>query len=139
MDQSHRAPAAHPRWIWAALAAAIVAAMVGWWALIGPGGGRSDEADRTADAVSRPADPVQEYLQFAAAPGAPPQPWSAEVIAEGLRALAGALGTLGIGGPDLQVDLRVSAEHLLLNPGAPATTTGVHESLRRAAEAIDSA
>jgi hypothetical protein len=57
-------------------------------------------------------------------------------IADGLRKLAGALGALNIGDPELPVDLRVTAEHVLLNPASPATTAAVRTGLVKAAAAI---
>jgi hypothetical protein len=42
-----------------------------------------------------------------------------------------------VGDPDLQVDLRVSAEHLILNPASPATTAAVRAALLRAADAME--
>ena len=83
------------------------------------------------------ASPVEDYLRFAdegTNEDADPQ-----AIAEGLRKLAGALGTLSLGPSTLQVDLRVAAEHLLLNPSSPATTAIVRHGLVSAAEAIQSA
>jgi hypothetical protein len=48
------------------------------------------------------------------------------------------LGTLGVGNPDLHVDLRVVAEHVLLTPASPATTAAVRDALLRAADAMES-
>jgi hypothetical protein len=80
--------------------------------------------------------PVEDYLRFAdegTNTDADPQ-----AMAEGLRKLAGALGALSLGPPALQVDLRVAAEHILLNPSAQATTATVRDGLLAAAEAIES-
>jgi hypothetical protein len=44
---------------------------------------------------------------------------------------------LTLGSPTLQVDLRVAAEHLLLNPQSPATSAAVRDSLLRAADSVE--
>jgi hypothetical protein len=77
-----------------------------------------------------------------------------QFIADGLRALAGALATIGLAPGGLDVDLRVAAEHVLLDPSslanakitrdhlvAVADTFGAQgldngASLRRLAEAV---
>jgi hypothetical protein len=85
--------------------------------------------------------PVQDYLRFATTVGERPVQASEpdpQYIAKGLRHLAGALGTLNLGGPDLQVDLRVAAEHLLLNPASTANTGVVRAALISAADALES-
>jgi hypothetical protein len=96
----------------------------------------TDAAAAEGDAAS----PVQEYLRFAgsfeagAIQGARAD---AAPIAEGLRKLAGALATLNLGNLDLHIDLRIAAEHLLLNPASPATTAVVREALISAAAVLD--
>jgi len=87
---------------------------------------------------SEVTSPVEDYLRFAGAGDSPmPEPDAVpEYIAAGLRKLAGALGALTLGSHDLQVDLRVAAEHLLLNPASTATTTVVRRGLISAAAAM---
>ena len=58
-------------------------------------------------------------------------------IVDGLRKLAGAVGYLNLGTLAVQVSLRVSAEHVLSNPDATATTEAVRNALIQAAEAIE--
>jgi hypothetical protein len=106
-------------------------------------GGSADGTDvlQPADVKGATDSPVQEYLRFADTPRADQDRRSQEDLAyivEGLRKLAGALGTLGVGEPDLQVDLRVAAEHLLLNPAAATNTPVVREALLSAAAALES-
>jgi hypothetical protein len=99
--------------------------------------------DPSAAAVTSPAaqaadTPVQDFIEFAGGVDSRRQESNADpqYIVEGLRKLAGALGTLGLGTPDLQVDLRVAAEHLLLSPTSPATTVVIRDALIAAAEAV---
>jgi hypothetical protein len=105
-------------------------------------GGRGDtpEGDaRTDEATgSRPGSPVVEYLEFAAADDSPAG-GDAAYVADGLRKLAGALGELGIGGPELGVDLRVTAEHVLLAPASETTAAAVRTVLVSAADALGEA
>jgi hypothetical protein len=61
----------------------------------------------------------------------------ADYVAEGLRGLAGALGALNVGTPELTVDLRVAAEHVLLHPTTEATTPTVSAGLLSVARALD--
>lgn len=82
--------------------------------------------------------PVEEYLQFASSDVTATNAHQ-QRMSEGLRKLAGALGTLNIGALGLQVDLRVAAEHLLLNPSSPETTALVRDALTSAADAIQTA
>jgi hypothetical protein len=80
---------------------------------------------------------VQEYRTFVE--GLPPAPEATlddATIAEGLRRLAGALGSSGRAGTDVLVDLRVSAEHVLLNPGAADTTASAVNALTAAEGAM---
>ena len=58
-------------------------------------------------------------------------------VADALRKLAGALGTLHLADLDLQVALRVAAEHVLETPQPPGTTAAVRNTLISAAEAIE--
>jgi hypothetical protein len=79
---------------------------------------------------------VQDYLQVADAAGAETTVVDAEFLADALRKLAAALGTLNLAAPELQVELRVAAEHVLLSPRSIETTAAVRDSLISAADAI---
>jgi hypothetical protein len=57
-------------------------------------------------------------------------------VAEGLRRLAGALAVLGLGSDDLPIDLRVTAEHILLSSESAATAPPVRAVLIEAADTI---
>lgn len=92
-------------------------------------GGRDDGPPDLAD-----DGPVAAYLQFVAEDE--PDTGEAAHVADGLRLLAGAVGEAGIGGPDLGVDLRVTAEHVLLNPASADTAAGVRNVLLSTAEAF---
>ena len=143
---THTDTAKNPSWSWLVILAVISLAIAAvFWAVE-----RVGDTDEDAIAMGVPADndgansetssPVQDYLQFAGAAGdrqirdsdADP-----DAIVEGLRKLAGALGTLNLGSPDLQVDLRVAAEHFLLNSASTATAAAVRNSLISAADAIE--
>jgi hypothetical protein len=119
----------------------ILLGVVAWWAAgCGRGGLDSDGGSERGD-VGAAADPVQDYLQFTAAleeSQATATAVEPSFVVEGLRRLAGALGTLTLGSPTLQVDLRVAAEHLLLNPDSPATRAAVRDGLLRVADAVES-
>ena len=80
--------------------------------------------------------PVEDYLLFIDA-AMNKDAGDRELIGEGLRKLAGAVGHLNLGTLDLQVSLRVAAEHVALNPAAASTSEAVRNSLVAAAEAID--
>jgi hypothetical protein len=125
---------------WIAVAAVILAVIVVWGAAgCGRGGLNSDAGSQRGD-IGAAADPVQDYLQFTVALEESEAPVSAvdlSFVVEGLRRLAGALGTLTPGSPDLQVDLRVAAEHVLLSPESPATSAAVREGLLKAADAVE--
>jgi len=98
---------------------------------------RSSESG-TSDAEGRGVAPlVKDYLQVADAAGEASAEFDAQFLADALRKLAAALGTLNLGNLDLQVALRVSAEHVLSNPQSVETTTAVRNSLVSAAEAIE--
>lgn len=139
---THADGAKDRRWSWAVILAGTLSAIAAiFWAVEHSGD------DQHGTSVAVPADndgasstPVQDYLRFAAAAG-DPQIQESEVdpeyVVEGLRKLAGALGTLNLGSPDLQVDLRVAAEHLLLNPASTATSAVVRDRLISAADAIE--
>jgi hypothetical protein len=100
-------------------------------------GNDSARADGSTAARDEPRSPVQEYLQFATAAEDEPTGGDEMYIADGLRKLAGTFGTLNLGDLDLQISLRVAAEHVLLDPASKATTDVVRSALISAADAID--
>jgi hypothetical protein len=81
--------------------------------------------------------PVEDYFLFVDAGMNQGAANAQTFIVDGLRKLAGAVGYLNIGTLDVQVSLRVSAEHVLSNPAATATTEAVRNALIQAAEAIE--
>ena len=89
-------------------------------------------------AVSSTASPFEDYLGYVRAVEDRQRhdPASSADVVEGLRKFAGALGTLGLGSPDLQVTLRVAAEHVAINQGSAAATPVVRDGLIAAADAI---
>ena len=130
---------------WLVILAVLIAVAAVFWAVT-PMGDNDEEgavvkgAADIVDVNSEITSPVQDYLSFAGTAGGGQIPASdadPTYIVEGLRKLAGALGTLRLGSPDLQVDLRVAAEHLLLNPASTVTTAVVRDDLIAAAEAIE--
>jgi hypothetical protein len=95
--------------------------------------------DAATSTTGTAASAVHDYVQFAEGLGDGRIGKSAlepAAIAEGLRKLAVVLGALQLGDPDLPVDLRITAEHVLLNPASPATTAAVRAGLLRVAAAI---
>jgi hypothetical protein len=123
------------------IVAAILCAIAVSVSGTGCAGDVDDDPSATAvpSTAAQAADtPVQDFIEFAGVVDSRRQGSNADpqYIVEGLRKLAGALGTLGLGTPDLQVDLRVAAEHLLLSPMSPATTVVVRDGLIAAAAAI---
>jgi hypothetical protein len=60
------------------------------------------------------------------------------LLADTLRKLAAALGTLGLADIDVQGTLRVAAEHVLSDPESTGTTAAVRNSLITAAAAVES-
>ena len=143
---THTDTAKNPSWSWLVILAVISLAIAAvFWAVE-----RVGDTDEDAIAMGVPADndgansetssPVQDYLQFAGAAGdrqVRDSDADPDNIVEGLRKLAGALGTLNLGSSDLQVDLRVAAEHFLLNSASTATAAAVRNSLISAADAIE--
>jgi hypothetical protein len=127
-----------PRWSLVAVFVAVLLVATVFWAVdrSGSSNTRSDRGGTAAAVASEATSPVQEYLQLVGTAGT-----AADVddkfMADGLRTLAGAIGTLNLGTPDLQVDLRVAAEHILLNPASSATTEIVRNCLISAADAIE--
>jgi hypothetical protein len=120
--------------LWPTIVGALLltgAATMLWWL-----GLREESAVVVSGSTSdvRPAEgPVADYLRFASAVDTVPA--NTGMIVDGLRKLAGALGTLGAP-PGVAVDLRVAAEHVLLNPDAPGTTAAVRDSLVAAADGL---
>lgn len=111
----------------------IGAATLLWWA-----GADQRSADVAPVGGSQPrttVEPAADYQAFAGRlAGASAD---VELVVEGLRRLAGALGALEGTPPEVAVDLRVAAEHLLLNPDALGTTEAVRDSLVAAAATLD--
>jgi len=102
---------------------------------------RSGEPENSSSSVGSSvvdatAPPVQEYLRVADAVGADSTVFDEKFLADALRKLAGALGTLGLADLDLQVALRVTAEHVLMSPQSLETTSAVRNSLVSAADAL---
>lgn len=93
-------------------------------------------SDAGSPSAARPS-PVEEYIQFVATAGDSRSGLSDDQMAEGLRKLAGALGAVNAGGPDLLIDLRAGAEHVLLNPAATETAAIIREAMATAADAIE--
>jgi hypothetical protein len=135
-----RPPAMWPRrWIAAVTTVALVAAAV-WLIVSLDDRGREPAAGTTSDgapASTGAPSAVEEYVRFAATAGEPQAGAGAGQLAEGLRKLAGALAALNVGGPDLPIDLRVGAEHILLNPASTAITATVRDDLNAAAHALE--
>ena len=78
-------------------------------------------------------------LFFDAALGIEPRQVEADLVHGLLDPLLAPVGmeiAEDLGGPDLQVDLRVTAEHLLLDPASTANTAVVREALIAAADAL---
>jgi hypothetical protein len=129
------------RRIWIGIAGVILSVVVVWGAAACRRSALNSDAASERGDVGAAADPVRDYLQFTAAleeSQAPTSTGDLSFVVEGLRRLAGALGTLSLGSPTLQVDLRVAAEHLVLNPESPATSAAVRDGFLRAADAVES-
>ena len=97
--------------------------------------------ERVASTTGTTASAAQDYVQFADGLGEGRLEASTTeptYIADRTdRKLAGALGGASASKSDLPVDLRVTAEHLLLHhPAAPATTQAVRVALIGATAAI---
>ena len=97
--------------------------------------GRDEAGQGGAPAAS--VDAVQVFDDFAAGIE-PSERMEPSTIAEGLRGLAGAIGTLGVAPPEVLVDLRVAPEHVLLNPESPEVAATVREALLSAGQALAS-
>lgn len=126
-DQGVRKMSSSPLLIGVVAAAVVVGAI--WFSMRGPGG------DAGADAAAPVISPVADYLAFVDGLAATGD--TDELALDGLRKLAGALGTLKVGGADLPVDLRIVAEHIAINPQSVETTAAVRPSLVAVAVALD--
>lgn len=133
---AHIDTASSRRRSWMAISAVGLLAVTAIFWAVGCAGS-NDERSRGVDEPAAANSPLQDYLRFAGTAETRGADVDREYLADGLRKLAGALGTLNLGGPDLQVDLRVAAEHVLLNPASTATTEIVRNGLMSAAEAIE--
>jgi hypothetical protein len=113
------------------LLTALVAAVAGGVVWVQSERQRTDEQAVATTGSAAPSAPsvVADYIAFAAAVQVPPGGGAIEPTAEGLRRLAGALGALGIGDPALHIDVRVAAEHLVLNPRSVDNARLVREHL----------
>lgn len=113
----------------------VAGAVLLWWTgANGPDGADTDTASRAAPPPA--ADPADDYLAFADALRTSP-PAGTELIVEGLRKLAAALGTVESVEPDVPIDLRIVAEHVVLNADSAETTAVVRTSLLAAAESLE--
>jgi hypothetical protein len=114
-------------------AAVLVSAGAGmWWAGLAP----TSLGAGAASPVRPPNDPVRDYLDFAGGVRAG-APSTGALIVDGLRMLAGAVATMESTGPEVAIDLRVAAEHVLLSPDSIGTTVAVRESLLGAATRVE--
>jgi hypothetical protein len=123
----------------AAIVAFFVANRLGGNNVRTPIDGQAATSDPVASTTGTTVSVVHDYVEFANALGENEVEGStieATDVAEGLRRLAGALGVLGLGSPNLPVDLRVMAEHILLNPESPATAEAVRAVLIETAAAV---
>jgi hypothetical protein len=104
----------------------------------GAGGGVVEETDSGRPNAAASPDPTSAYLQFAQrVQGTQPDaPLEAADIAEGLRQLAGVVGTLDGARPEVATDLRALAEHVLLNPGSAEVAATVTEALTEVAMVV---
>lgn len=143
---AHINTAERPRWLWTVIFAGVLFAIAAvFWTV--ERAGNNDESSSGVDtaaatdgatAIGTEANaPLEDYLQFAGTVGTRGADVTQTLIVDGLRKLAGVLGTLNLGSPELQVDLRVAAEHILLNPASTATTESVRNRLIAAANAIE--
>ena len=126
-------------WIAAAVTLLIVVAVL-WSAACVNDGERQPTVAAADDNGSPPTalpSPIKGYIEFAATAGDPQSGLSDDQMADGLRKLAGALGMLNAGGPDLLIDLRIGAEQILLNPASTETAVIIREALVAAADAIE--
>lgn len=99
--------------------------------------GTADTVESESRGGSGTASPLDVYLRFARDAANAEAVSDETLIVEGLQKLAGAIGSLNPGTLDVQVRLRVAAEHVLINSDAVATGEAVRDSLISAAEAVD--
>lgn len=128
-----------PRW-WIAGVTTLALLATAVWLMVSVDRDPEPTAGATSDGASAPAgvpSAVEEYAQFAAAAGEGQSGADAGQLAEGLRKLAAALAALNVGGPDLPIDLRVGAEHVLLNPASTEITAIIRDDLIAAAQAVE--
>lgn len=133
-------------WLWmvvalvlvaAALLAFLVAERLGGNEIRSRIDGRAEAPDVMAS-TGTTVSVVQDYVQYADTLETRTERSRLDPtdVAEGLRRLAGALGVLDLGSPELPIDLRVTAEHLLLRPESAAIAATVRAVLIEAAAAI---
>lgn len=121
-------------WIVFVIAVVVAAvALVLRWPAAGPDSSSPATDGSEAGAAGNPA---ASYLEFAGTL-APESSLDSDMVVEGMRRLAGALGTLQDVPADVPLDLRVAAEHIVLNADAADTTAAVRNSLRAAAATLD--
>jgi hypothetical protein len=101
------------------------------------GAGTSPEPAAAAG-VDDASEPVRSFVEFAQELSAE-EPLQPADIAEGMRRLAGAAGTLGAIPPELGAGLRIGAEHVLLNPEGADVSATVHGTLTRVAASLEEA
>jgi hypothetical protein len=116
-----------------AAVAAIVLGLAGFQACRGS----NEQTSASRDAAGAGAPLVQDYLQVADAAGAETTTVDQQFLADALRKLAAALGTLNVADLEVQVALRAAAEHVLSNPHSMDTAEAVRNSLIAAAGAIE--
>ena len=114
-----------------------------WWTQRSRGGdpapAASDAGTASATAIAE-EEPITAYLRFATEERTlPDDAAAAQYLAEGLRRLAGVLGIRGIGELELQVNLRVAATHVVLDPASTANAAIVREQLVAVAAAAPGA
>jgi hypothetical protein len=98
---------------------------------------RSGESVRPGAAREEMPSLVEDYLDVADAASTESTAIDEQFLADALRKLAAALGTLNLGDLELQVDLRVAAEHVVSDPQPAGAAAAVRNSLLSAAAAID--
>lgn len=126
-----------PRSWMAAALTLVIAAMFGSAACMNDREQGPIAADDNRSPAAGLPSPVEGFIEFAATAGDPQSGLSDDQMAEGLRKLAGALGALNAAQPDLLVDLRVAAEHILLNPASIQTAALIQKTLVAATDAIE--
>ena len=99
--------------------------------------GESDTSPGDETVAGEAAPLVRDYLEMADAAGAETTVVDEKFLADALRKLAAALGALNLADLEVQVALRVAAEHVLTNPQPVGTTAAVRNSLMSAADAIE--